>query len=120
MHPVTRNLNRVFAEFVSSIDTVSGNPEIKKSMILTTSPYARRVKSPSSVSLENINNPPARELFNESFIPVGVIYGRIFYFCFSKSDDRAFGNFSIRYGKQKVHPTKMVVIADGDLIAKIK
>jgi ABC-2 type transport system permease protein len=79
-HPLSRNLNRIYTEFVSSVDTVSGNKNLVKSVILSTSPYARKVKSPSSVSLENIKNPPARELFTESFIPVGVLVEGSIYF----------------------------------------
>jgi ABC-2 type transport system permease protein len=115
-HPVSRNLNRVFAEFASSVDTISTGPEIQKSIILSTSPYARRVKSPSSVSLQNINNPPARELFNESFIPVGVLLEGEFTSVFQ---NRMLDNFGISASTviNKSKPTKMVVIADGDVMA---
>jgi ABC-2 type transport system permease protein len=113
-HPATRNLNRVITEFVSSVDTVSGSSAIKKSIVLSTSPHARRVKSPSSVSLQNINNPPARALFNEAFIPVGVIMEGTFTSVFK---NRMVGNLGISNGdvKTKSPSTKMVVIADGSL-----
>lgn len=114
-HPLSRNLNRVFAEFVSSLDTISGNPQLRKSVILTTSPYARRIKSPSSVSLENINNPPARKLFNQSFIPVGVLVEGEFSSVF---ENRLVDNlgFSTANSKNRSNPTKMVVIADAGII----
>ena len=115
-HPASRNLNNVFTEFVSSLDTVSGNPAVRKSVILSTSPNARRVKSPSSVSLENINNPPARELFNEAFIPVGIIMEGKFTSVFkNRLVDKS--NFSTATLKTESEPTKMVVIADGRIAA---
>lgn len=115
-HPASRNLNNVFTEFVSSLDTVSGNPGIRKSVILSTSPNARRVKSPSSVSLENINNPPARELFNEAFIPVGIIMEGKFTSVFkNRLVDKS--GFSTATLKTESEPTKMVVIADGGMAA---
>jgi ABC-2 type transport system permease protein len=115
-HPLSRNLNRVYTEFVSSVDTVSGNSNLRKSVILTTSPYARKVKSPSSVSLENIKNPPARELFTQSFIPVGVVVEGEFTSVF---ENRMIENFGIRANdfQHKSKPTKMVVIGDAGLIA---
>lgn len=115
-HPLSRNLNRVFAEFVSSVDTVSGNQALSKTVILTTSPYARRIKSPSSVSLENINNPPARELFTQPFIPVGVLIEGEFTSIF---ENRMLENMEITTGgfKAKGEASKMIVIADAGLIA---
>jgi ABC-2 type transport system permease protein len=115
-HPLSRNLNRVYTEFVSSVDTVSGNQDVIKSVILTTSPYARRVKSPSSVSLENIKNPPARELFNQSFIPVGILVEGEFTSVF---ENRMMENLGISTNnfQPKSKPAKMVVIADAGLIA---
>ncbi len=115
-HPLSRNLNRVYTEFVSSVDTVSGNKNLVKSVILTTSPYARRVKSPSTISLENIKNPPARELFTQSFIPVGVLIEGVFTSVF---EHRMIGNFGMAQADflSVSKPTKMVVIGDAGLIA---
>lgn len=115
-HPLSRNLNRVFTEFVSSIDTISGNPQVQKEVILSTSPYARTVKSPSTVSLQNIDNPPARELFNQSFIPVGVILEGTFTSVFR---NRMLETLGIPFTEviPESPPTKMVVIADGGMIS---
>lgn len=115
-HPLSRNLNRVFTEFVSSVDTVSSNKNLSKTIILTTSPYARRVKSPSSVSLENINNPPARELFNQSFIPVGVLIEGEFTSVF---ENRMLENLGVNTSefKSQGKPSKMIVIADAGMVA---
>lgn len=115
-HPLSRNLNRVYTEYVSSIDTTSGNPDLKKSVILTTSPYARRVKSPSSVSLQNIDNPPARELFNTAFIPVGVIIEGTFTSLYQNRMVEQMG-FSSAAVLNKSKPTKMVIFADAGMIA---
>jgi ABC-2 type transport system permease protein len=115
-HPLSKNLNRVFTEYVSSIDTTSGNADIKKSVILTTSPYARRVKSPSSVSLQNIDNPPARELFNVPFIPVGVLVEGTFTSLYQNRMVEPLG-FSSDAVLNSSKPTKMVVFADAGMIA---
>jgi len=115
-HPLSRNLNRVFTEYVSSVDTIGGSRGLHKSVILSTSPYARRVKSPSSVSLQNINNPPARELFTKSFIPVGVVIEGTFTSLFKNRMVEEYG-FSSSTVLNESKPTKMVVIADAGIIA---
>ncbi len=113
-HPISRNLNWVMGEFVSSIDTIQGNKKVKKQVILSTSRNARKVKAPSSVSLQNINNPPARELFSQSHIPVGVILEGEFE---SGYKNRMVGNYG--YSSSEIiktsQPTKMVIIADGGM-----
>jgi ABC-2 type transport system permease protein len=114
-HPLSRNLNRVFTEFVSSIDTVSGNPGVNKEIILSTSPYARVVNAPSTVSLRNIDNPPARELFNRSFIPVGVLLEGSFISVFRNRMIETLGIPNARVIPESPF-TKMVVIADGGMI----
>ncbi len=115
-HPMSRNLNRIYTEFVSSVDTVSGNKNLTKSIILSTSPYARKVKSPSSVSLENINNPPARELFTQSLIPVGILVEGEFTSVFENRMIENLGISSANF-QTRSKPTKMIVFGDAGLIA---
>lgn len=115
-HPISRNLNVVLTEFVSSVDTVSGGGDVKKSVILSTSPYSRIVRTPASISLENINNPPARELFNQPFIPVGVLLEGIFVSNFRNRMVESFSDFNgVLLAESK--PARMIVIADGSIIA---
>ena len=115
-HPISRNLNKIYTEYVSSVDMVSGNGNLQKTVILSTSPYARRVKSPSSVSLQNIDNPPARELFNEAFIPVGVLIEGRFTSLYKNRLVEQLG-FSSASVLNESKPTKMLVFADAGLIA---
>lgn len=115
-HPLSRNLNRVYTEFVSSIDTLAGNGDVKKSVILSTSSHARAVQSPSTVSLENVNNPPARELFTQSFIPVGILLEGKFSSVFQNRMVENLGFSSASVVDESI-PTKMVVVADAGLIA---
>ncbi len=114
-HPLSRNLNRIFTEFVSSIDTLGGNPLVKKEIILSTSPYARTVKSPSTVSLRNIDNPPARELFNRSFIPAGVLMEGNFTSVFKNRMLEPLG-ISSASAMEESKFTKMAVISSGAII----
>lgn len=114
-HVISRNLDWVWGEFVSSIDTVSGNSKIYKEVLLATSANARIVKAPSSVSLRNIDNPPARELFNLSNIPVGILLEGEFSSVYKNRMVENYGISSSTVIPQS-KPTKMVVIADGGII----
>lgn len=117
-HPLSKNLNRVFTEYVSSLDTISGNSNLSKSVILSTSPNARKVSSPSSVSLQNINNPPAQELFNVPSIPVGVLIEGQFTSLYKNRMVEQLG-FSSSQVLNESKSTKMVVIADAGIIANL-
>jgi len=70
---VGKNVNRLMAEFVSSIDLPGDTGRVRKSVILTSSPYARTNKSPMVVSLAMIDAPPSRDLFTRQYVPTGVL-----------------------------------------------
>jgi ABC-2 type transport system permease protein len=115
-HPVSRHLNFVQSEFVSSIDTVAGLGDIRKTVILSSSPYGRIVRTPAAVSLSAIDSPPARELFSLPFIPTGVLLEGTFQSIFR---NRLLDNLGVL--PSEVIPespeTKMMVFSDGNLIA---
>jgi ABC-2 type transport system permease protein len=115
-HPLSKNLNPVYAEFVSSVDTVNDSDEIQSHVILSSSPYARLVRTPAGVSLENINRPPARELFNKSAIPAGILLEGIFSSLFQ---NRMLNQLTVPASQfiEKSIPTQMVIFSDGSLIA---
>jgi ABC-2 type transport system permease protein len=66
--------------------------------------------------LQNINNPPAAELFTVPFIPVGVLVEGKFTSLFKNRMVEQLG-FSSNAVLTESKPTKMVVIADAGLIA---
>jgi ABC-2 type transport system permease protein len=115
-HPVGRHLNLVQSEFVSSIDTVAGSSETRKTVILSTSPYGRTVRTPAAVSLRIIDSPPARELFNRPFIPAGVLVEGTFLSVFR---NRLLDQLSVDQSSFSGSTTngKMMVFSDGSLIA---
>lgn len=115
-HVIGRNMNRVKAEFVSSVDTVGRQPSVKKSIILATSPYSLVSQTPLEVSLSSINNPPDRRLFNQPSQPVGVLLEGNFTSVFK---NRMVDSFGVKTSEVKgeSQPTKMIVFADGNLMA---
>jgi ABC-2 type transport system permease protein len=115
-HVISRNLNRVKAEFVSSIDTVGKLEQVRKTVILTTSAYSLVSQTPVEVSLASINNPPDRRLFKQPAQPVGVLLEGIFPSVFKNRMVESFGERSSDI-KTDSNPTKMIVFSDGNLIA---
>jgi ABC-2 type transport system permease protein len=115
-HVISRNLNRVKAEFVSSVDTVGGSGSIRKTVILSTSPYSLVSQTPMEVSLASINNPPDRRLFKQPSQPVGVLLEGTFTSVFK---NRMVDSFGVKASEVKTEslPTKMLVFSDGNLIA---
>ena len=116
-HPIGKNVNRVLSEFVSSIDLVGEDKSVKSTVILTSSPYARSNQSPMIVNLAMIDAPPARNLFNKQFIPIGALFEGKFTSVFK---NRMIQELEIAPGTTLIPesaPTKMIFISDGGLIA---
>jgi ABC-2 type transport system permease protein len=115
-HVISRNLGRIKAEFVSSIDTVGKNVRLQKTVILGTSAYSLVSQAPMEVSLASVNNPPDRRLFKQPSQSVGVLVEGIFTSVFQNRMVDSFGVKSSEV-KDESQPTKMIVFSDGNLIA---
>lgn len=115
-HPVTRNLNRVKGEFVNYIDTVGLDGAIRKHVLLHTSPFTRTVSPPVVINLREAENPPAESEFNKASLPVAVLLEGTFASAFSNRPVAAIaGNSNFRF-VNKSAATKMIVVADADII----
>jgi ABC-2 type transport system permease protein len=114
-HPVVNGLNAIKTEFVSSIDTVTA-PGVKKTFLLETSPYSRTVNAPALVDLEILKKQPNERMFNKGPFPVAVLLEGEFSssFLFRIPPDLA-GNPVLGF-KPKSKKTKMIIIADGDIV----
>lgn len=115
-HAITRNLSPLKSELVSTITWVGSN-ELKKTVLLTTSPNAHLLPVPEKVSLRYIEMPADPAYFNEAHLPVaGLLEG---------SFPSAFRNrispegISPGQGFPKVDqskPARLLVAASGSLI----
>jgi ABC-2 type transport system permease protein len=111
-HPVTRNLDAVVTKFVSSIDTVKA-AGVKKTPLIFSSQYSRKVSAPVPVNINELRKPVKEEYYSDKFIAVAYALEGTFTSLFKNrflpegADPSAFREMST--------PTKMIVIADGDL-----
>lgn len=115
-HSITRNLNLTAAKFVSPIDTVGMNPEVSKQFLLTTSPYSRTVNVPAFINLAQIEQSPLEHEFTRSHIPVAALLEGSFPSAFSNRPLGAFNNGNPFDFRQKSQPTRMIVVADANII----
>ena len=115
-HPVINGLNAIKTEFVSSIDTVEGVP-VKKTILLTTSDYSRVVNAPVLIDLEILKNEPDERMFNRGPQPVAVLLEGNFVSNFQyRIPPELAENKELDFRTKSDKSTKMVVIADGDII----
>lgn len=110
-HPIVKNMDGVRFDFANSIDTLKN--EIKKTVLLTSSPYASKVGVPSVVNLINTVNEQIDPATSQQIppIPLAVLLEGAFTSVYKnrivpfKTDEYLFE------GK----PAKMIVISDGDI-----
>jgi ABC-2 type transport system permease protein len=113
-HPVTRSLNRIKGEFVNSIDTVGLDAGIKKQILLTTTPYSRLLTPPYLISLSEASMRVPENEFVKGRIPVAVLLEGVFQSAFRNRIIAGVTDGMTVIPRSK--PTKMIVIADGDII----
>lgn len=115
-HPVTRNLNLIHSQFVSPVDTVGGSSAIKKQYLLYTSMNGKVLQVPLFVSLSQVNQRINEREFRISNIPVAVELSGEFQSVFRNRPLAAYNNGQPFEFKDKSAFTRMIVVADADII----
>lgn len=115
-HPVTRNINMVEARFANSVDTLSARADIKKTVLLKTSPYSGFLSVPAIISLEEVKNEPKPEDYNSPGFPVAVLLEGEFESAFKNRMLEGYFPGGLPEFKEKGVLNKMLVVADGDVI----
>jgi ABC-2 type transport system permease protein len=120
-HPIGKNINHVMAEFVNSVEFVGGDENIKGEVVLATSPYAKVSRVPMEVSLTMAKDAPVKEQFNRRHVPVGVFLEGRFTSVFKNRMLEGIGLGKNIDVVSQSKPTKMLIVADGNMIAnKVK
>ena len=112
-HPIVKNLDGIKSEFPGTIDLIAVK-NVRSEVILSSSPYSRKLEVPTMLSLQMVEQEPDPRLFQSTPMPAGVLLEGNF--------SSNFKNRPIPQGiTQKVHipemskPTKMIVFSDGDI-----
>lgn len=112
-HPIVRNMNAVYGKFVSSIDTVTANG-IKKTPLIFTSDYTRKLNGPVHISFENLREDIKPENFNLQNVPVTYLLEGKFTSAYQNRlppEGKVAAN-----RKNKSLENSIIVASDGDLL----
>jgi ABC-2 type transport system permease protein len=117
-HPIVNNLEAVKFDFASAIDTLEN--DIKKTILLSSSPISRVVGMPTRISLDQeimfnlevYNNGPDMQQFSAGEVPLAVLLEGNFTSVYRNRVKP----FPIKNHKDESVETKMVVISDGNVI----
>jgi gliding-associated putative ABC transporter substrate-binding component GldG len=112
-HPIVRNMNAVYGKFVSSIDTVTATG-IKKTPLIFTSDYTRKLQGPLHISFENLKEDIKPENFNLKNVPVAYLLEGKFTSAYQNRLAPA-GKVAAKR-KNESTETSIIVASDGDLL----
>jgi len=111
-HPITRNLDASLLKFVSSIDTVKA-VGVTKTPLLFSSQYSRKVTAPVKVGVNDLRKQMQDGNFNGGPISLAYLLEGEFTSLF-KNRFAPQGADTVA-AKENSIPTKIIVVADGDL-----
>jgi len=111
-HVISRGIDGVKCEFVSSIDTIKNN--IRKTILLHSSKDSRLIPAPSKISLSILEHPPKTNSYNKEFLPIAILLEGEFESVFK--DKLIQKNQKIQFIDKSIS-TKMIVVSDGDMIS---
>jgi ABC-2 type transport system permease protein len=114
-HLISKNIVQVKANFTSAIELVGKDQKVKKDILLITSNATNVQSTPSTVDLNRMYEIDKKTFFNVAYVPVAVAMEGVF--------SSVFTNRMIPKGiestgiiKHESRKTRMVVVADGDII----
>ncbi|SFD25542.1 gliding motility-associated ABC transporter substrate-binding protein GldG [Algibacter pectinivorans] len=109
-HPIVNNLNLVRFDFANQIDTLKNS--IKKTILLETAPLTKLEGTPREVSLALVTKEQDPKAFNKGNQTLAVLLEGEFNSVYSNR----IKPFKLTQDKTISQPTKMIVVADGDVI----
>ena len=112
-NPIVKNLDGIRSEFASTIDTLSIK-NVKKTVLLASSPYNKKLTAPHILSLQALEQEPNPKDFQSSPKTVAVLMEGKFTSDFRNrpAPDSLLDKVTIL---PESKPTKMVIISDGDV-----
>lgn len=114
-HPISKNIDVVKVEYASTIDTI-GTKNINKTILLRSSQYSKILPSPVRIFLQMVLQQPNERIFTDAYKPVAVLLEGSFESVYKNRILPALKNSKPIGFKEQSKPTKMIVIADGDIV----
>ena len=111
-HPITRNLDAILTRFCNSIDTVKASG-VQKTPLLMSSPYSRKIATPVHINVNELRKNLRDSDYSTRNIPVGIILeGKFTSLYKNRFPPTGFESSTII---EESSPTKLIIIADGDV-----
>ncbi len=117
-HPIVNSINAIWFRFASTIDTIHSkqNPDIRKTVLLTTSPYSRVQQHPVQININMVSTLDQR-MYHTGIQTLAVLMEGRFRSAFvnrispQELEQQGYGSF-----KEQDKPGKLIVISDGDVL----
>jgi gliding-associated putative ABC transporter substrate-binding component GldG len=110
-HPIVKNLGGIKFDFANAIDTLKNG--IKKTVLLQSSLYSKRIGTPTEINLNSVNEETTpSDYLNKGTIPLAVLLEGNFHSMF-ENRVLAFDQTNFQASGKS---GKMIVISDGDVI----
>lgn len=114
-HPIVRNMKKIKSEFAGSIDFV-GNPELEKTILMTSSDQTKMVPVPSIVTLNVARTKPNIQEFAFRKLNLAVLVEGEFQSAFSGIVPAYLDTLKEIGFIEKSPETRQIFISDGDMI----
>jgi ABC-2 type transport system permease protein len=116
-HPIVRNLDAIKFDFLSTLDTLETSNPIKKTILIRSSDHSRYMRTPTRISLRMATIKRDPRSFDKPHQPVAAMLEGSFdsYYKNKFLPDTLKKSKSIGFVDKSLRPSKIIVIADGDL-----
>ncbi len=109
-HPIVNNLNLVKFDFANQIDTLKNT--VSKTILLQSEPLSKTEGAPREISLAIVTKTQKKETFNKGPQNLAVLLEGEF----TSAYNNRIKPFKLSEEKNKSTSTKMIIVADGDII----
>jgi ABC-2 type transport system permease protein len=119
-HSIVKNIDRVWMQFPSTVDTIKTKTPIKKTFLLASSDHSRLQFSPVELNFEMLRYDADPSKFDKKALPMALLLEGTFPSLYENrvSEEMLAGMKSINMEfKGKSANTKMLVVSDGDVAA---
>ncbi len=116
-HVISKYLNYIRTEYVSTLDIIGKRPEVKKTILLKSSPETRLEPIPARINLQMAQQMPPDEYMRGGQKNIAVLLEGKFTSAFkNRNPENYFPQIDKTRIRDKSKHARIIVVADGDLI----
>jgi len=116
-HPIVRKLKALKVDFAGTIDFVGTDPNLRKTVLATTSEKTKVVPTPSIVTLNVIRTQPNLQEFSRMYQPIAVLVEGKFTSAFKGLLPIEFDTIKeFDFRTESRRETRQIFVSDGDII----